>query len=90
MQCKTGFIIASLKFSVKVSTRIITSIFPLTFRQIQAYADQWRFFTGVNTFWIVQNNKIVINAINKLNNREKESSLLTFLLSILNGYVINI
>ena len=48
------------------------------FRQIQTYNDKCRFFTGVNTFWVVQNNKPVIDAMNGLNKRKKATSVSTF------------
>ena len=55
---KARFIIASPKSSIKPLARTITSIFRLFFfRQIQTYNDKCRFFTGVNTFSVVQNNK---------------------------------
>ena len=47
---KDRFIIASPKSSVKPIARAITSIFRLFFRQIQAYDDKCRFFTGFTTF----------------------------------------
>ena len=37
-----------------------------------------RFFTGANTFWVVQNNKPVIYAINGLNKRRKATCVSTF------------
>ena len=37
-----------------------------------------RFFTVINTFWVVQNNKPVIDAINGLNRRRKATSFSTF------------
>ena len=58
----------SPKSSIKPLARAITPIFHLFFTQIQAYNDKCRFFTGVNTFWVVQNNKPVIHAMNGLNN----------------------
>ena len=45
--------------------------------------DKFRFFTGVNTFWVVQNNKPVIDAMNGLNKRRKATSFSTFDLSTL-------
>ena len=45
---KARFIIASPKFSVKHLAKTITSIFRLFFRQIHAYNDKCRFFTGVS------------------------------------------
>ena len=41
------------------------------------------FFTGVNTFWVVQNNKAVIDAMNRLNKRRKATSVSTFDISTL-------
>ena len=48
------------------------------FRQIQTYNDKCRFFTGVNTFWVVQKNKPVIDAMNGLSKRRKTTSVSTF------------
>ena len=35
-------------------------------------------FTGVNTFWVVQNNKPVSDGMNEFNKRRKATSVLTF------------
>ena len=75
---KARFIIASPKSSVKLLARTITSFFCLFFRQIQIYNDKCRFFTGINTFWVAQNNKTVIDAINGLNIQKKATSVSTF------------
>ena len=75
---KARFIIVSPKSSIKPLARTITSVFRLFFRQIQTYNDKCRFFTGVNTFWVVQNNKPVIDAMNGLNKRRKATSVSTF------------
>ena len=42
-----------------------------------------RFFTGVNTFWVVQSNKPVIDAMNKLNKRRTATSISNFNFSTL-------
>ena len=81
---KARFIIASSKSSIKPLASTITSIFVcLFFRQIQTYNDKCRFFTGVNSFWVVQNNKPVIDAMNGLNKRRKVFSVSTFEFSTL-------
>ena len=74
---KTRIIIASPKSSIKPLASATTSIFRLFFRQIQTHSDKCRFFTGVNMFWVVQNNKPVIDAINGLNKRRKATSVST-------------
>ena len=70
---KTRFIIVSPHSSIKPLARTITSIFRLFFRQIQTCNDKCRFLTDVNTFWVVQNNKPVIDAMNGLNKRRKSN-----------------
>ena len=50
---KARFIIVSPKSSTKPLARTITLIFRLFFRQIQTYNDNCRFFTCVNTIWVV-------------------------------------
>ena len=51
------------------------------FGRIQTYSDKCRFFTAANTFWVVQNNKPVTDAMNGLNKRRKATSVSTFDLS---------
>ena len=75
---KARFIIASPKSSLKFLARTTTSVVRLFFKQIQTCNDKCRFFTGVNTFWIVQNNKPIIDAMNGLNKRKKATSVSTF------------
>ena len=53
-------------------------MFCLTFRQIQIYSNKCRFFTGVTTFSVVQNNKPIIDAMNKINKRRKETFISVF------------
>ena len=61
---KAKFIITFPKSSIKSLAGTITSIFCLFFRQIQICNDRCRFFTDVDTFWVVQNNKPVTDATN--------------------------
>lgn len=75
---KARFIIASPKCSIKPLSKAITSAFRLFYRQIENYNYKCRFFTGVNTFWVVQNNRPVIDAMMKLNKRNKAKSISTF------------
>ena len=74
---ETRFIITSPKSSIKPLARTITSIFRFVFRKIQTY-DNCRFFTDVNFFWVVQNNKPVIDVMNGLNKRRKTTSVSVF------------
>ena len=75
---KARFIVASPRCSIKPLSQAITSAFRLFYKQIEAYNHKSRFFTGVNSFWVVQSNKPVFTAINKLNKRNKAISISTF------------
>ena len=80
---KARFIIASPKSSIKLLSRAIASAFRLFYRRIESYNDKCRFFSGVNTFLVVQNNKPITDAINKWNERNKANSMSTFDFSML-------
>ena len=80
---KARFIIASPKSSIKPLSQASTSAFSIFYRQIESYNYKCRFFLGANTFWVVQNNKLITDAINKLNERNKANSISTFDLSTL-------
>ena len=75
---KARFIVASPKCSIKPLAKAITSAFRIFYKQIQSYNRKSRFFTGVNSFWVVQSNKPVFEAINRLNKRNKAKSITTF------------
>ena len=46
--------------------------------QIKVYNDKCTFFNGVRTFWSVLNNQPVIDAIDKINSRNKAYSISSF------------
>ena len=75
---KGRFFIASRESSIKPLPRTITSIF-------FSFLDkcQCRLVTGVKTFWVVQNDKPVIDARNGVNKRRKGTSVSTFEFSTL-------
>ena len=75
---KARFIIVSPKSSIKPLARTITSIFVCFLDKHKHIMINVGFFTGVNTFWVVQNYKPVIDAMNGLNKRRKAASVLTF------------
>ena len=75
---KARFIIAAPKCSVKPLSKTITSALKLIFKQLQSYNDESRFFSGINSFWTILNNKPVIQNINIMNKRTKASSISCF------------
>lgn len=84
---KAKFIISSPDVFIKPMAGNITSIFRFPFREIQSYKDKLTLFTGINTFWVVQNNIPVIDTMNKLNKRKILSSILAFEFSTLHTKV---
>ena len=73
---KARFIMASLSL-LELLARTVTSIFCLLFRQILLLKIN-RFFTGIKTFWVKQNNKPVIDVINKLNQCSQATPISSF------------
>ena len=62
----------------KLLSKSITAIFKLFYSQIEAYNKKSHFYSGVKTFWVVQNNEPVINSIHQLNSRKKGKCMSTF------------
>ena len=57
---------------MKLLVRTITSPFHLLLDMLNHILINVDFFTSVNIFWIVQNNALVSDTINKLNKRSKK------------------
>ena len=75
---KSRFIVAAPKCSIKPLSKAITSAFKLFYRQIESYNNKCRFFSGINTFWVIQNSRQVTEAIKKINKRGYARSVNTF------------
>ena len=75
---KARFIIAAPKCSLKLMSKAITKVFKLMYNQIEDYNKKCHFFTGVKTFWTIQNNSPVIKSINNLNKRNKALQITSF------------
>ena len=72
------FIVASKKCVVKPLSKHITAIFKLFYQLINAYHEKSHFFSGIKSFWVIQNNEPVINSINKINKRSAAKTISTF------------
>ena len=55
-----------------------TCILKLFQNNIKNIYDKNRIWTNVTNFWVIQNNKPVIDRISKINNSEKAKSIRTF------------
>ena len=62
---KERFIIASKKCTLKQLSKDITSIFKLAHEQVEKYKNKARRFSGVSTFWVIQNSTPVLETLDK-------------------------
>ena len=75
---KFRFIIAAPKCSVKPLSKAVAAIFKQFYYQIEQYNKKSFFYSGVKTFWVIQNNQPVIDSINRINSKRQAKSISTF------------
>ena len=75
---KARFIIASKNCTVKKLSKEVTSIFKLAYNQIEKYNQKANIFSGVKTFWVIQNSQPVLNTINKINDKKNAKNVSSF------------
>ena len=63
------FIIAGKKCISNQLTKHVTSTFKLGYSQIDAYHKK-TYFSGTKTFWVIQNNSLPLECINKINKKK--------------------
>ena len=72
-----GFIIAGKKFINKQLRKHVTSAFKLWDSQRDA-CHKKKHFSGSKTFWVMQDNSLVLGSINKINKRKYAKQISTF------------
>ena len=72
------FIVASKLCSTKPLSKDVASIFSLLFQSVQRYHHKAKYFSGMNRFWVIQNNSEVVDSVNKFNSRRSARSVSTF------------
>ena len=77
------FIIASSKCSTKPLSKNISHIFKLMFEQIQNYHLKSKFYSNINSFWVVKNSFPVIERLDKINQRKGAKCISTYNFSTL-------
>ena len=75
---KSRFIVAAAVCSLKPLAKAVTAILKLFQKQIQNYNLKSHFFSGVKTFWVVQDKQPIIDAIHKINKRRNAKSITTY------------
>ena len=66
-----SFTIVGKKCINKQLSRHVTSAFKLCYIQIDACHKNIYFFCGPKVFWVIQNNSLPLECINKINKRKK-------------------
>ena len=88
---KAKFIIVAPKCSVKPLSNAVTAALKIMFNQIKHDNFRSQYSPGGRTFWPVQNNETVIDAINKINSINKAQFLhLVFLFYIQTFHTTNL
>ena len=62
---KFRFIISSKQCTTKILSKNVSSIFTLFQKQIEAYHRKSYFYSGIKSYWIVQNREPVLQAVKK-------------------------
>ena len=75
---KFRFIIASKKCTTKTLSKDLSSIFSLFQRQIENYHKKAHFYSGIKSYWIVQNRDPVLQAVRKSCERKTAKCISSF------------
>ena len=79
---RSRFIIASKQCVVKPLSENITATFKL-FKSMEKHNNKSKLCMGVDLFWVIQKNVLVIDALNKLSNQAAANSFSTYYFSTL-------
>ena len=75
---KSRFIIASQKCTIKKLSKDLTSIFKLAYEQVERYNNKASVFSGIKTFWVIQNSQPVMSSLNRINTKHNAKTLSSF------------
>ena len=72
------FIIAGKKCIKKQLSKHVISAFKLCYSQIDAYPQKTYYFSRGKTFWVIQNNSLPLECINKISKRKNAKQISNF------------
>ena len=75
---KSRFIIASKQCSMKQLSKDVTSIFKLAYNQIERYNHKANTFSGIKTFWVIQNSKPVLATLHNVSNKNNAKTVSSY------------
>ena len=75
---KSRFIIASSTCSTKPISTLLSIIFKKIFNQVRNFHQKCYFYKNYNRFWVVENSKLIIDRLNKINAKKQAKEISTF------------
>ena len=75
---KFRFIIASKQCTIKHLSKNMSSIFSLFMKQIETYNKKARYYSGINSYWIVHNRDPIMKTVNKSVSRKSAKCISSF------------
>lgn len=75
---KSRFIIASKTCTTKQLSKYVASVFSKFLQQVHHYHSKSFFFSGIKTFWVIQNNKPILDSITIINKRKSARKISNF------------
>ena len=75
---KFRFIIGTRKCVTKQVAKKLVKILQLIMKIHRRYCDKIKFYTGIERYWIVDNNKLVLEDINYINTKHNAKTVQTF------------
>jgi hypothetical protein len=75
---KSRFIVAAKQCTTKELAQNITAVLTMFYRQIENYNGKKHFMSNYKNFWVVKNKNLVIEALNKLSDRNKAKTVATY------------
>ena len=75
---KFRFIISSKYCASKQLSKYVAAVFSHLLQQIERYHNKSYFFSGIKSFWIIQNNKPLLDSITKINKRKSARNISNF------------
>ena len=74
----TRYITDSRQCVIKALSKNIATTFKLLYKSVEKYHNKSKFYSGVNSFSVIQNNKSVTDTLNKLSNPEVAKSFFIY------------
>ena len=75
---RARFIVASAVCSTKPISNLVSIIFKKVFQQVQSFHSKAHFYKHYKRFWVIQNSKILLQKLEKINLKKGAKDISTF------------